>query len=100
MGADLVQRRLALGPGIDQLPLARLQGRPGVDEFLLLGGDRVASRFDPLLGVAEASDDSLDFVAKIAHPADHRLVHPVQAVEVFGPDRQVGDAVGLDDHAE
>ena len=52
------------------------------------------------LAVAQAVDDPLHLVAQVAHAADHGLVHPVQAVEVFGAGGEVVDAAGADDDAE
>ena len=39
-------------------------------------------------------------VAQLADPLDDRFVHPVQAVEVFGPGGEVVDPAGADDDAE
>src|ERR1700710_1414475 len=82
--ADLSQRRDPSAAGGNQLLLMALQGGAGLDERLLFRRDRVAGGFDLVLGRAQAVDGSLHLIPQFAHPPDHRLVHPVQAVEVFG----------------
>src|ERR1700733_9921706 len=98
--ADPRQRQDPLAPGGHQRLLVALQRGTGGGQRLLFGGDRVARRFDLVLGRAQAVDDPPHLVAQFAHAPDHGLVHAVQAVEVFGPGGEVVDAAGADDDAE
>ena len=85
-------RRLALRAGGDQRRLALCSGGAGARQRLLFGGDRVAGGFDPVLGAAQAGDDALAPGRAGRAPGRRRLVHAVQAVEVFGAVDQVVDS--------
>ena len=96
----LLQRRHALAAGRAQLPAGGSERGAGVGQRFLFGGDRVAGGFDPVLGGAQPATVRSHLVAQLAHAADHRLVHPVQPVEVFGAGREVVDAAGADDDGD